>query len=239
MRLVLPAGLFEGQRQVFEGEVPAASWDIPSITFLKINKGQSFDYHPDLSKEAQAAFFIKTEGGINRILASEDSNEDGMGFYFYRRLSPDQKWSAPLYSACRLNDQTLRALAEAPAQRPADDPYALDHRADAYLTEVKRFLFNVLLFLGSLPEEYEPDQVLRAAREKKGHLRPELRAARFLGKETYRPASRPTGAEHQPTGRKLQGHWRAGHWRRQSFGEGSLQRKLIWIQPYKTAGLDA
>src|SRR5580700_30484 len=64
------------------------------------------------------------------------------------------------------------------------------------LTEVKRFLFNVLLFLGSLPEEYEPDQVLRAAREKKGHLRPELRAARFLGKETYRPASRPTGAEH-------------------------------------------
>jgi hypothetical protein len=117
-------------------------------------------------------------------------------------------------SACRLNDQTLRALAEAPAQRPADDPYALDHRADTYLNEVKRFLFNVLLFLGSLPEEYEPDQVLRAAREKKGHLRPELRAARFLGKEAYRPASRPTGAEeHQPTGRKLQGHWRAGHWR--------------------------
>jgi hypothetical protein len=63
--------------------------------------------------------------------------------------------------------------------------------------------------------------------------------ARFLGKEAYRPASRPTGAEHQPTGRKLPGHWRAGHWRRQTFGEGSLQRKLIWIQPYKTAGLDA
>ena len=74
------------------------------------------------------------------------------------------------------------------------------HRADTYLTEVKRFLFNVLLFLGSLPEEYEPDQVLRAAREKKGHLRPELRAARFLDKEAYRPASRPTGAEHQPPG---------------------------------------
>ena len=239
LRLVLPAGLFGGQGQLFENDVPAPSWDIPSITFLKINKGQCFDYHPDLSKEAQAVFLIKTEGGINRILASEDSNEDGMGFYFYRRISPDQKWSAPLYSACRLNDQTLRALAEAPAQRPADDPYALDHRADTYLNEVKRFLFNVLLFLGSLPEEYEPDQVLRAAREKKGHLRPELWAARFLGREAYRPASRPTGAEHQPTGRKLPGHWRAGHWRRQAFGEGSLQRKLIWIQPYKTVGPDA
>src|SRR5271157_339509 len=82
-------------------------------------------------------------------------------------------------------------------------------------------------------------QVLRAALEKKGHLRPELRAARFLGKEAYRPASRPTGAEHQPTGRKLPGHWRGSHWRRQAFGEGSLQRKLIWIQPHKTAGPDA
>ena len=75
--------------------------------------------------------------------------------------------------------------------------------------------------------------------EKKGGFRPKLRAARFLGKEAYRPASRPTGAEHQPTGRQLPGHWRACHWRRQAFGEGSLQRKLIWIQPYKTAGLDA
>ena len=72
--------------------------------------------------------------------------------------------------------------------------------ADTYLTEVKRFLFNVLLFLGSLPEEYEPDQVLRAAREQKGHLRPELRAARFLGKETYRPASRPTERSTNPPG---------------------------------------
>ena len=67
-----------------------------------------------------------------------------------------------------------------------------------------------------------------------GHLRPELRAARFLGKEAYRPARRPTGAEHEPTGRQL-----PGHWRRQAFGEGSLQRKLIWIQPYKTAGPNA
>ena len=95
LRLVLPAGLFGGQGQLFEDDVPAPSWDIPSITFLKINKGQCFDYHPDLSKEAQAAFFIKTEGGINRILLSEDGNEDGMGFYFYRRLSPDQNGPSP------------------------------------------------------------------------------------------------------------------------------------------------
>jgi hypothetical protein len=56
---------------------------------------------------------------------------------------------------------------------------------------------------GSLPEEYEPDQVLRASR--------------FLGKEAYRPVFHPTGAQDQPTGREL-----PGHWRRQAFGEGSL-----------------
>src|SRR5260370_10041132 len=76
LRLVLPVGLFEGQGQVFEGDVPAASSDIPSITFLKINKWQSFDYHPDFSKQAQTPFFIKTEGAIHRILLSEDANED-------------------------------------------------------------------------------------------------------------------------------------------------------------------
>jgi hypothetical protein len=34
--------------------------------------------------------------------------------------------------------------------------------------------------------------------EKKGGFRPKLRAARFLGKEPYRAAYCPTGAEHQP-----------------------------------------
>jgi hypothetical protein len=121
LRLVLPAGLFEGQ--VFEGDVSAASWDIPSITFFKINKGQSFDYHPDLSKEAEAVFLIKTEGGINRIL-SEDSNEEGIGFYFYRRISPDQKWSAPLYSACRL---TTRRCGHWRRHRPNAQLMTLTH----------------------------------------------------------------------------------------------------------------
>ena len=92
---------------------------------------------------------------------------------------------------------------------------------------------NEFLFL-----RHEPKKVVRPAR-KEGPIQAGVEAARFLGKEAYRPARRPTGAEHQPTGRKLPGHWRAGHWRRQAFGEGSLQRKLIWIQPYKTAGLDA
>jgi hypothetical protein len=60
--------------------------------------------------------------------------------------------------------------------------------------------FNVLLFLGSLPEEYEPDQVLRAAREKKGHLRPELRAAPLPGQGGL-PAGIPSDRSGAPTHR--------------------------------------
>ena len=145
-----------------------------------------------------------------------------MGFYFYRRLSPDQKWSVPLYSACRLNAQTLRALAEAPAQHPADDPYAWDHRADTYLTEVERFLFNVLLFLGSLPERIRTRPGIAGRPRKEGALEAGV-AGRPLPGQGGLPAGIPSDrSEHQPTGRKLPDHWRAGHWRRQAFGEGSL-----------------
>ena len=80
LRLVLPAGLFGGQGQVFEGDVPAASWDIPSITFLKVNKGQCFDYHPDLSKEAQAAFSSKRREGSTASLRRRTATRTGWGF---------------------------------------------------------------------------------------------------------------------------------------------------------------
>ena len=137
-----------------------------------------------------------------------------------------------------MDERSLRALAEEIDVHADSLPFWTPDLS-GFVVGIKRFIFNALLYMGSFPEEYEPAKVLRPAREKKGRFGPELRAARFLGKEAYRPARRPTGAEHEPTGRQLPGHWRAGYWRRQAFGEGSLQRKLIWIQPYKTAGLDA
>jgi hypothetical protein len=186
--------------------------------------------HPILQREATVMFGQRPlpDGWLGR---------DAMLFHFQRRPHSGHKKPLGAYGACQLDERTLRALAEE-IDVHADSRPLWTPELSAFLIGFKRFLFNVLLFLGSLPEEYEPDQVLRPAREKKGRFRPELRAARFLGKEAYRPASRPSGP-HQPTGRKLPGHWRAGHWRRQTFGEGGLQRKLIWIQPYKTAGPDA
>tara|TARA_A100001391_G_scaffold65878_5_gene41520 strand:+ start:14072 stop:15271 length:1200 start_codon:yes stop_codon:yes gene_type:complete len=33
------------------------------------------------------------------------------------------------------------------------------------------------------------------------------------------------------SGRQLLPHWRRGHWRRQTYGAGHLERRLIWIRP--------
>jgi hypothetical protein len=131
------------------------------------------------------------------------------------------------------NDRTLRTLAEEIDVAAEVLPF-WDSDSSAFVVGIKRFIFNALLYMGSFPEEYESEKVLRPFSEKKGRWKPAIKEARFLGQEAYRPARRPTGAEHEPTGRQL-----PGHWRRQAFGEGSLQRKLIWIQPYKTADLDA
>jgi hypothetical protein len=61
-------------------------------------------------------------------------------------------------------------------------------------------------------------------------------AARFLGKETYgnpsdkERSTNPLGGNYRAIGEPAIG---AG----KPSGKGSLQRKLIWIQPSKTAGL--
>jgi hypothetical protein len=193
---------------------------------VKVVDGQQLDLHPTLQEEATIMVG-------HRPLSDGWPGQDAMLFYFQRRPHPKHKKSLGTYGTCQLDERSLRALAEEIDVHADSRPFWTPDLS-AFVTGFKRFLFNALLFLGSLPEEYEPENVLRPTREKKGRFRPELRAARFLGKEAYRPARRPTGAEHESTGRQL-----PGHWRRQAFGEGSLQRKLIWIHPYKTAGLDA
>jgi hypothetical protein len=224
LRLILPTGLF--RLKDAQGE-----WDVFCVTLVKVVDGQQLDLHPTLQEEATIMFG-------HRPLSDVWPGQDAMLFYFQRRPHPKHKKSLGTYGACQLDERSLRTLAEEIDVHADSRPFWTPDLS-AFVIGFKRFLFNVLLYMGSFPEEYEPEKVLRPAREKKGRFRPELREARFLGKEAYRPARRPTEAEHEPTGRQLPGHWRAGHWRRQAFGEGSLQRKLIWIQPYRTAGLDA
>ena len=121
----------------------------------------------------------------------------------YRSATPSRIYKRTLLSvSCAdplLYERSLRALAEEIDVHGDSRPFWTPD-LNAFVIGFKRFLFNVLLFLGSLPEEYEPEKVVRPAREKKGRFRPELRAARFLGKEAYRPASRPQERSMNPPG---------------------------------------
>jgi hypothetical protein len=231
-RLVLPLGLFRVKFRVDDPHQEGWDTDIPIVTVAKVLKRQSLDFHPTLFQETQAAFGREP-------LGDTWPNEDAVLFSIQRKpTDPKHKKILDFSGGCKLDDRTLRTLAEEIDVAAEVLPF-WDSDSSAFVVGIKRFIFNALLYMGSFPEEYEPEKVLRPFSEKKGRWKPAIKAARFLGKEAYRPARRPTGAEHEPTGRQLPGHWRAGHWRRQAFGEGSLQRKLIWIQPYKTAGPDA
>jgi hypothetical protein len=227
-RLVLPLGLFRFKFRSDDPHQEASDNDIPTVTIAKVFKGHSLDFHPTLFRETEAAFGRKP-------LGDTWPNEDSVLFSFHHK-SPDPKNKKILdfFGGCKLDDRTLRTLAEEIDVTPEVLP--LWHpESTARLIEIKQFIFNTLLYLGSVPQEYEPEEVLRIARAKKGRWRPAIKAARFLGRQAYRPV-RDSEKEHESTGRKLPGHWRCGHWVRQPYGLKSLMRKLIWIQPYQTQG---
>jgi hypothetical protein len=112
-----------------------------------------------------------------------------------------------------------------------------DETDDDLLARMQHLAFNILVFLGSYPLEYDPERLeqLRKPRQEKDRLIPGLYNARFVGKSQYRPAQRPPHS-HIATfsGRHLPQHWRCGHWKRQWYGPKKGESKLIWIEPYQT-----
>jgi hypothetical protein len=227
-RLILPAGMFrcKGAR----GESYATC-----VTVAKTFKDRPLDFHPALSQDAKASLGGEPLGGILVGSSVEGDAKDALTFCIQHMTDPTHKRAALTYGGCKLDDRTLRALAEE-CRVSKDSCPSWTPDLSVFMVGIKRFLFNALLYMGSLPEEYEPEKVLRPFLEKKGRWKPELKAARFLGQEAYRPAQHPSGKEHEPTGRKLPGHWRCGHWVRQAYGPQWSLRKLTWVQAYKTLG---
>jgi len=112
-----------------------------------------------------------------------------------------------------------------------------------FCERILHLALQILLYLGSVPLEYEvthKEEVLRKPSLDGRHMIPGLYKAKFVGASQLRPLKHPHShiAGHAPTGRHLPAHWRAGHWKRQPFGPrgDEQQRKLIWIQPYQTTG---
>jgi hypothetical protein len=112
---------------------------------------------------------------------------------------------------------------------PLDD---IDHE---YNNRMFRLAVNLLLRLSTIPDECpsnQPEPVIRKPRMEGKHMVPGLYPAKFIGSTLIRhtpPAPHKPG---EPTGRHLEPHWRAGHWKRQVHGPRNTLRKLIWIGIY-------
>jgi hypothetical protein len=115
--------------------------------------------------------------------------------------------------------------------------YQQDEADRRLLRKLEHLTLNVLLFLSSTPEDYEPEHILRTASVNPGKPSGELVKAHFVG-DLYARAhlvgevvkSKPV----QHTGRHVAAHWVSGHWKRVVYGAGGSLRRLQWIQPYQT-----
>jgi hypothetical protein len=102
----------------------------------------------------------------------------------------------------------------------------------------KLLAFNLLIHLGTVPPIAQETECLRREKQVgKHHFRAAIYKPQWVGEKIFamfKPTHPHEESEH--TGRHLPGHWRAGHWKRQPYGIGHAQRKIIWIRPYKTTG---
>jgi len=85
------------------------------------------------------------------------------------RPTRSTKKSSIFSGGCKLDDRTLRTLAEEIDIAAEVLPF-WDSDSSAFVVRIKRFIFNALLYMGSLPEEYEPEKVVRPARGKEGPI---------------------------------------------------------------------
>jgi hypothetical protein len=109
---------------------------------------------------------------------------------------------------------------------------------DLFLARMQHLAFNILIFMGSVPMEYDQEKLeqIRKMRVENERVIPGLFNAKFVGRSQYRPSHRPQYVRPATsTGRHMAQHWVAGHWKRQAYGAHRAQRKLIWLQPYETA----
>jgi len=115
-------------------------------------------------------------------------------------------------------------------------PFNQDDADRRLISRLEHLVLNVLLFLSATPIEYEVQKELLLRKANARELKPELVEARWVGQSQLRPirTTEPVKGPVHHTGKHVAQHWRSGHWKRQVFGPGRAERKLIWIQPYQT-----
>jgi hypothetical protein len=218
MRIYLPKGLLT----ITRGE------NTGSIMFLdicKTPKGRSRDIPKSIDLEIKnCGVYFPGRLPIMNSLFDGFTVSAFMGF--------DSFESATGYAvSSKLENKTVRDIMEYSHS---------DLRSHVKTDEIdKEFLYrmlglgiNLLLFLSATPMEYEQERELRKPKMEGKHFLSGLYPARFIGSSQLRPSNKPAHIASLPTGKHVASHWKAGHWKRQPYGKGRTERKLIWILSY-------
>jgi len=102
----------------------------------------------------------------------------------------------------------------------------------------RALLWNILIDCNKEPVFIpNKEEWIRKPRLEGKHYKPGLKAAKYFSEMTQELWEEPEYREPcEPTGRHLPWHWVKGHRKRQHYGPGMKQSKLIHIRPYRTTG---
>jgi hypothetical protein len=199
------------------------------ITYIR--KGKGLDLPKDIHTEIKKQQFV---GYIPLI----DSEYEGLSVSWV--LDFDSPLCVIAYAASTgLEEHSIREIIKESHGRLAT-PFESDELDTAFSNKVLALAINILLFLSSVPVEYETQTAIRKPKTEGKRLIPGLYPAKFIGQSQLRPSSKqPTqAASHLPTGKHLPAHWRAGHWKRQPYGPKQSERKLMFILTYHVGDKD-
>ncbi len=162
---------------------------------------------------------------------------DRSGMTAGTQLSPDSE-GCPGENYCAIRPFEGLKLSEIKTgyDKHFDTGSVMDESDDEFLARIEHLALNILLFMSSVPLEYdsEPTGPIRKLQVVNDRVIPGLFPAKFVAQSQYRPSKTTTLHATQHTGRHLAQHWAAGHWKRQPVGPRWSERKLIWIEPYQT-----
>jgi hypothetical protein len=222
-RVYLPSNLLTITR---EGEPSGAMF----LDIAYVPKHKQMPLPKGISEEINASF--PSSGQIPML----NSNYEGMAVTTF--LDFNSPYGLIGYAASTmLEQQSIRNLMEQ-MHDELDSPVKSDELDIDFQYKILALAINILLFLSSVPSEYEPKEleVIRKPRLEGKSIMSGLYPARFVGQSQLRPTNKPSHIASASTGKHLAAHWAAGHWKRQPYGPKLAERKLIWISPYHTGG---
>ena len=144
---------------------------------------------------------------------------------------------ASSYAVTKPLKGTLEAFKTFSGKLKTDYPNDVDD--ERLLAGMQKLALNILLILSSMPLEYEPLTIERKARAEGKRIIASLARAKWVGDALLRAKRHGhVHGEMPELGRKLSAHWRSGHWRHQPHGVGRALRRLIYVLPYRTHGVE-